>query len=155
MTSQSDLSPQTIPKKAITVRFQRTAIIGYIGLLVLMPIWLFLIAPREGYSNGFIFVVYILPLLLPLKGIIQDKPYTYAWANFIVMLYFIHGLTLLWIAQDQLLWVLLELLFASMMFVGCTYYARHRGQELGLKIRKLKDELAQEKAEQEYDRKNQ
>ncbi|MEH6395783.1 DUF2069 domain-containing protein [Pseudoalteromonas sp.] len=154
MTTRSDLNPQLTPKKALTVRFQRIAIIGYVGLLLLMPLWLFLIAPREGHSNGFIFVVYILPLLLPLKGIIQDKPYTYAWANFIVMFYFIHGFTLLWVAQDQLLWVLLELLFASMMFIGCTYYARHRGQELGLKIRKLKDELAQEKAEQEYDRKN-
>ena len=134
-----------VAKKPITKRFQRFALIGYIGLLVLMPIWLFLIAPREGHSNAFIFVVYILPLLLPLKGIIQDKPYTYAWANFIVMFYFIHGFTLLWVAQEQLICVLLELTFASLMFIGCTYYARHRGQELGLKIRKLKEDLAEEK----------
>tara|TARA_Y100000310_G_scaffold28232_1_gene26891 strand:+ start:160 stop:615 length:456 start_codon:yes stop_codon:yes gene_type:complete len=143
---------QPVAKKTITKRFQRFALIGYIGLLVLMPIWLFLIAPREGHSNAFIFVVYILPLLLPLKGIIQDKPYTYAWANFIVMFYFIHGFTLLWVAQEQLIWVLLELIFASLMFIGCTYYARHRGQELGLKIRKLKEELAEEKAAHEHDK---
>ncbi|CAM4399020.1 DUF2069 domain-containing protein [Pseudoalteromonas ostreae] len=154
MTSHSGLNPQLTPKKAITIRFQRIAIIGYIGLLLLMPLWLFLLEPREGHSNGFIFVVYILPLLLPLKGIIQDKPYTYAWANFIVMFYFIHGFTLLWVAQEQLIWVVLELLFASMMFIGCTYYARRRGQELGLKIQKLKDELATEKAAHEFDNKD-
>lgn len=139
-------------KKPITVKFQRTAIFGYVGLLILMPLWMFVFAPREGHSNGFIFTVYILPLLFPLKGIIQDKAYTYAWANFIVMLYFIHGLTLLWVAQDELVWVLLELLFASAMFIGCTYYARHRGQELGLKIRKLKDDLAEEKAAHEHEK---
>lgn len=139
-------------KKAITVLFQRIALFGYFGLLILMPLWMFVFVPREGYSNGFIFFVYILPLLLPLKGIIQDKPYTYAWANFIVMLYFIHSFTLLWIAQDELIWVLLELLFATCMFIGCTYYARHRGQELGLKIRKLKDELAEEKAAHEHNK---
>lgn len=151
-TSPSDLSVKQTPKKSITLKFQRTAIIGYVGLLILMPLWLFFIAPRDGHSNGFMFAVYILPLLLPLKGIIQDKPYTYAWANFIVMFYFIHGFTLLWVATDELIWVLLELLFASMMFIGCTYYARHRGQELGLKIRKLKEELAEEKAAHEQDK---
>ena len=35
---------------------------------------------------------------------------------------------------------LLELLFSCLMFVGCTYYARNRGKELGLKIPKLKDD---------------
>ncbi|AOT07909.1 DUF2069 domain-containing protein [Pseudoalteromonas luteoviolacea] len=133
------------PKQPKTRLFHRLALFGYFGLLILMPVWLFLLSPREGHSAGFIFVVYILPLLLPLKGIVQDKPYTFAWANFIVLIYFIHGFTLLWIAKDEWLWVSLELIFATSMFIGCTYYARHRGQELGLKIRKLKEDLADEK----------
>ncbi|KZN64745.1 membrane protein [Pseudoalteromonas luteoviolacea CPMOR-1] len=133
------------PKQPKTKKFHRLALFGYFGLLILMPVWLFLLSPREGHSIGFMFAVYILPLLLPLKGIIQDKPYTFAWANFIVLIYFIHGFTLLWIATDELLWVSLELIFATSMFIGCTYYAKHRGQELGLKIRKLKHDLADEK----------
>ncbi|MDP4983038.1 DUF2069 domain-containing protein [Pseudoalteromonas tunicata] len=142
-----------IEKKSITKKFQRLALFGYIGLLILMPLWMFMFSPRDGHSNGFIFLVYILPLLLPLKGIIEDKTYTYAWANFIVMIYFIHGFTLLWVSPEERLFVLLELLFASAMFVGCTYYSRHRGQELGLKIRKLKDELAEEKEAHSHDSK--
>ncbi len=139
-------------KKPITKRFQTIALIGYFGLLILMPLWLFVLSPRENHSLGFIFTLYIAPLLLPLYGIIRDKPYTYAWANFVVIIYFMHGFTLLWISPDELLFVLLELVFASCMFIGCTYYARYRGQELGLKIRKLKDELAQEKASFENDK---
>ncbi|ATC94206.1 DUF2069 domain-containing protein [Pseudoalteromonas tunicata] len=142
-----------IEKKSITKKFQRLALFGYIGLLILMPLWMFMFSPRDAHSNGFIFLVYILPLLLPLKGIIEDKTYTYAWANFIVMIYFIHGFTLLWVSPEERLFVLLELLFASAMFVGCTYYSRHRGQELGLKIRKLKDELAEEKEAHSHDSK--
>ncbi|WP_105254529.1 DUF2069 domain-containing protein [Pseudoalteromonas sp. T1lg75] len=144
-----------IAKKPLTKRYQRLALVGYIGLLLLMPLWLFVFSPRSDYSFAFTFGLYIVPLLLPLKGIIQDKPYTYAWANFIVMIYFIHGFTLLWVSPDERLWVILELLFASCMFIGCTYYARHRGQELGLKVGKLKDDLANEKAAQEYHRQNQ
>ena len=134
-----------VAKKPITKRFQFFALTGYIGLLILMPLWLFVLSPREGYSTGFVFAVYVLQLLLPLKGIIQDKPYTYAWANFIVMLYFIHGLTMLWVSPDELWLAILEVALATSMFIGCTYYARHRGQELGLKIRKLKEDLADEK----------
>ncbi|KZN61448.1 DUF2069 domain-containing protein [Pseudoalteromonas luteoviolacea] len=141
-----------IPKQPTTKLFYKLALFGYLGLLVLMPVWLFLISPREGHSAGFMFVVYILPLLLPLRGIIKDKPYTFAWANFIVLIYFIHGFTLLWISSNELIWVLLELLFSTCMFIGCTYYARHRGQELGLKIRKLKEDLADEKSAHENER---
>ena len=135
-----------IEKKPVTKKFQRLALFGYVGLLILMPLWMFVFARPAGYSDGFLFSLYILPLLLPLIGIILDKTYTYAWANFIVMIYFIHGFTLLWTSPELRLWVILELVFASAMFIGCTYYSRHRGQELGLKIRKLKDDLADEKA---------
>ena len=139
-------------KKPITVKFQRIALIGYIGLLLLMPLWMYFVPPQEGPLDVMSLFVPIIPLLLPLRGIIKDNTYTYAWANFVVMLYFIHGLTMLWVAPDELIWVLLELLFASFMFIGCTYYARHRGQELGLKIRKLKEDLADEKAANELNK---
>ena len=139
-------------KKPITVKFQRIALIGYIGLLILMPLWMYFVPPQEGPLDVMSLFVPIIPLLLPLRGIIKDNTYTYAWANFVVMLYFIHGLTMLWVAPDELIWVLLELLFASFMFIGCTYYARHRGQELGLKIRKLKEDLTDEKAANELNK---
>ena len=139
-------------KKPITIKFQRTALIGYIGLFILMPLWMYIVPPQERPLDVVSLFLPIIPLLLPLRGIIKDNTYTYAWANFIVMLYFIHGLTMLWVAPDELIWVLLELVFASAMFIGCTYYARHRGQELGLKIRKLKEELAEEKAANEHNK---
>lgn len=139
-------------KKPITVKFQRIAIFGYVGLLLLFPLWMYFVPPLNGNASVVSLFVPIIPLLLPLRGFIKDNTYTYAWANFIVMLYFIHGLTMLWAAPDELIWVLLELVFASAMFIGCTYYARHRGQEQGLKIRKLKEELAEEKAANEYDK---
>ena len=83
--------------------------------------------------------MFTLPLLLPIKGLIQGKPYTYAWANFIVMLYFLHGLTTLWVSDSDTLWASIELVFATMMFISGTYYAKYRGQELGLSIRAKKE----------------
>ncbi|OIQ47049.1 MAG: hypothetical protein BM565_08485, partial [Gammaproteobacteria bacterium MedPE] len=86
------------------------------------------------------FLLTVGPLLLPLKGILKRQPYTYAWSNFIVMFYLLHGLTLIWDRPDERLYVMTELVLALMMFIGCSYFAKFRGQELGLSIRKKKDE---------------
>ncbi len=134
-----------------TATYRKIALIGYIGLLILMPLWLFVINPGS-LSASLTFCLFILPLLLPLKGMIQGKPYTYAWANFIVLIYFLHSLTTLWVDSADRYLAGLEFIFASCMFYGATYYAKFRGKELGLGIKKLKVEMAEEKARMEGER---
>lgn len=131
--------------------YLRLARVGYWGLWLLIPIWLLWLAPatyggaNEVSGNKLISTGLLwLPLWLPMYGIIRAKAYTFAWANFIVMIYFVHSLTNLWVSSGlyQLL-ALLELALATLMFIGCTYYARYRGMELGLKIPRLKDDPRQ------------
>jgi len=130
-----------IQKKRFTTQtHKKLALIGYFALLLFMPLYLLWLSPSEGLSPTISLVMFTLPLLFPLKGLIQGKPYTYAWANFIVMWYFLHSLTTLWVSPEDMLWALLELIFASMMFIFGSYYAKYRGQELGLSIRKKKNE---------------
>lgn len=83
--------------------------------------------------------MFVVPLLLPIRGILSGNPYTYAWTNFIVMIYFLHSLTTLWVAPEDRLWAAIELILASALFFAATYYAKYKGQELGLSIRKKKD----------------
>lgn len=112
---------------------------GYFGLLIFLPLWHLILVPSE--MNKYVtFMLTVGPLLLPLKGILKRQPYTYAWSNFIVMFYLLHGLTLIWDRPDERLYVIVELVLALMMFIGCSYFAKFRGQELGLSIRKKKDE---------------
>ncbi|MEW6992030.1 DUF2069 domain-containing protein [Colwelliaceae bacterium 6441] len=122
-----------------TQSHKKIALIGYFSLLIYMPIWLLVISPSEGLSPMLTLIMFTLPLLFPLKGLVQGKPYTFAWSNFIVMIYFLHSLTTIWVSEDDLVWGILELLFATMMFISGSYYAKYRGQELGLSIRKKKD----------------
>ena len=112
---------------------------GYFGLLIFLPLWHLILVP--SVMNKYVtFLLTVGPLLLPLKGILKRQPYTYAWSNFIVMFYLLHGLTLIWDRPDERLYVVTELVLALMMFNGCSYFAKFRGQELGLSIRKKKDE---------------
>ena len=122
-----------------TTTLKRITLFGYFSLLFYMPIWLIFVSDDTALSIPLTIVMFILPLLFPLKGLVQGNPYTYAWSNFIVMIYFLHSLTTLWVSADEKLWALGELFFASVMFIAGSYYAKYRGQELGLSIRKKKD----------------
>ncbi len=121
-----------------TESHRKIALTGYFSLFIFMPLWLLVLNPSDGLSPWLNLVMFTLPLVFPLKGLVKGDPYTYAWANFIVMIYFLHSLTTLWVSPSDILWASLELLFATMMFISGTYYAKYRGQELGLSIRKKK-----------------
>lgn len=125
-------------QKISTKNLRRMALFGYFSLLLFMPLWLLVLSPSGALSTSTTLILFTLPLLFPLKGLLQGNPYTYAWANFIVLIYFLHSLTTLWVIPDDRLWAFLELIFATVMFLGCSYYAKYRGQELGLSIRKKK-----------------
>ena len=104
-----------------------------------MPIWLIILNPSTGLSPTLSLVMFTLPLLFPLKGLVQGNPYTYAWSNFIVMIYFLHSLTTLWVSSEDFIWALIELFLATTMFIAGSYYTKYKGQELGLSIRKKKE----------------
>jgi uncharacterized membrane protein len=123
-----------------TNTYKKIALLGYFSLLIYMPLWLIVLSPSSALGTTTTLVFFTLPLLFPLKGLLQSNPFTYAWSNFIVLIYFLHSLTSLWVLPEETLFATLELIFASLMFFGCTYYAKFRGQELGLSIRKPKTE---------------
>ena len=127
-------------QRVSTNNLKKIALIGYFSLLFFMPLWLLVLSPSESLSIGTSLLLFTVPLLFPLKGLLQGNPFTYAWSNFIVLIYFLHSLTTLWVLPEDRIWAMLELIFASTMFYGATYYAKFRGQELGLSIRKKKSD---------------
>lgn len=136
-----------------TKNFRVLTLICYFGLLAWLPIWLLFLSSENLLSTGFILLIYITPLLLPFRGIIEGKPYTHAWTNFVVMFYLMHGLTSIYAVSEEWFYALVELVLATGLFVGCSFYARLRGRELGLGLPKLKEEMAEEKAHFEADTK--
>lgn len=108
---------------------------GYIALVLLLTGWFVQQGLAGVYSMAFC-LLFIVPLILPLKGIIQGNPYTYAWASFILCLYLLHGLTLLYVTTDALVFAAIESILISALLIGFPYYARMRGRELGLGLKK-------------------
>ena len=141
MTTSPSSTAATVPMAANTARYLLLGRIGFFGLWLLQPLWILWLAPPQLGNVYVLLALLWLPLWLPFYGIVKGHAYTLAWANFIVMIYFLHSLTNLWVATGMHLYLsVLELLLASLMFIGCTYYARFRGMEQGLKIPRLKDD---------------
>lgn len=128
-----------------TKHYRLLALTCHVLLLLWIIVWQFLLRTEQVYSVLFVVVVYIIPLVLPLPGVIKGKPYTHAWANFIVLFYVIHGLTILYAEPHEWIYACIELLLAIGMFVGCSVYARKRGRELGEGLQKLSVVMDQER----------
>lgn len=129
----------TDARRFSTPTLKKITLASYFSLLFFMPTWLIFINPTEGFSPLLTLAMFTLPLLFPLRGLIKGNPYTYAWSNFVIMIYFLHSLTTLWVVPEDTLWASIELLLCSTMFIAGSYYAKYRGQELGLSIRKKKE----------------
>ena len=117
----------------------RATLIGYFGLILLVPIWNLVWYPSEKFSNEVLTGLWLFPLIFPLVGLLKGKAYTHAWSGFIAVIYICHALTSMVTNFAELPAILLELIFASMFLFGGMYFAKWRGEQLGLQLPKSKD----------------
>ena len=102
---------------------------GYFSLLLLLIIWHGFIFPAEKQPwliLGFI----IVPLLFPLRGLLKETPYTYAWTSFLILLYFMHGTVEVWANAEQRIFAAIEIYLSVQVYIGAIYYARLQGRAL-------------------------
>ncbi len=132
--------------KPATKAYRLLALSANLALLAWVAIWQISLSPHPHISSTTLAIAWCIPLLLPLPGILAGKPYTHAWANFVLMLYFLHALTIIYVDGGERLLAIIELLLTSGAFVGNILYARARGKELGLKLSRLSEVEKKERA---------
>ncbi|ABS07924.1 DUF2069 domain-containing protein [Shewanella baltica] len=113
--------------------------LGYFALVLLLGGW-FVGQGISGEYTLLFSLLWIVPLLLPAKGVFQGNPYTYAWASFVLCLYMLHGLTLLYVTTYAFAFALIEVLLIGVLLIAFPFYARIRGRELGLGLKKKSKE---------------
>jgi len=131
LTAMADVNPELLPQ--VEAEKQK---------------WLERQASHESYPLAKA-LIWIFPLLLPLYGLVKGKPYTAAWSNFVVMIYYMHSLTLMYTDPDERYLAILEFALANCMLFGNGIYARMQGKQLGLGLDKLKVVMAEEKEREE------
>ncbi|RZU98989.1 DUF2069 domain-containing protein [Spiribacter vilamensis] len=64
----------------------------YVALAVLLFAWLIWLDPPPASLRSPLLLVFLLPLLLGLRGILHRRRYTLQWTGMLILLYFMHGL---------------------------------------------------------------
>ena len=127
-----------MPKmQRLTYFCRQTALFNHCSLIIFISLWQLQLSPHPQLSAFIITVLWVIPLLLPLSGIFAAKPYTHAWANFILMFYVLHAVMLIVLNDGERTLAAIELIIVSVCFVNNILFARLRAKELGIKLKRL------------------
>jgi uncharacterized membrane protein len=101
------------------------ALTSMIGLIVLGLAWEMWLAPiRPG---GSLLALKVLPLCLPLAGILKNRMYTYRWMSLLVWIYFTEGATRAWSDKPPGNYLaMLEVVLCLLLFAACALHVRLR-----------------------------
>jgi uncharacterized membrane protein len=94
-----------------------------IALIILGLAWELWLAPTGSGTLA----LKVLPLCIPLAGLLKNRMYTYRWVSLMVWLYFTEGVVRAWSDRSPGNWLAgLEVLLCVVLFVACTMHIRLR-----------------------------
>jgi len=107
--------------------YRWTALVGYFGLLLSLYLLLFIFNKPEPHNMLPALVFYIGPLMFPLRGLLNGRAYTHAWAGYLALFYFIVGVWYAGAEADRLIGILITL-SSIVFFIGAIIFARLQGK---------------------------
>jgi uncharacterized membrane protein len=114
-----------------TVALSRGLAVGsLLALIVLGVAWELWLAPLR--PGGSWLVIKVLPLCLPLAGLLRRRMYTYRWVSLVVWIYFAEGVVRAY--SDRGLsarLALLEIALCLILFAACALHVRIRLRKAG------------------------
>jgi len=107
------------------VTSQTVAVTSLLGLIALGLAWELWLAPvRPG---GSWLALKVLPLCLPLAGLLKRRMYTYRWVSLMVWIYFTEGVVRAWSDPPPAQWLALaEIALCLLLFAACAAHVRIR-----------------------------
>ena len=123
--STADGPPPTSNERAVAAT-RALAVASLLGLIVLGLAWELWLAPLR--PGGSLLALKVLPLAIPLAGLLKRRMYTYRWVSLLVWLYFTEGVVRAWSDTQPAGRVLagIEIVLCLALFVACAWHVRTR-----------------------------
>ena len=104
---------------------RRLTVASLLGLILFGLAWELWLAPLR--PGGSWLALKVLPLCLPLAGLLKNRMYTYRWLSLLVWLYFTEGVVRATSESGAGAWLAaLEVLLCLSLFAGCVLHIRLR-----------------------------
>ncbi|MBT3197671.1 MAG: DUF2069 domain-containing protein [Gammaproteobacteria bacterium] len=103
---------------------------SYFALLLHLLLWITWLGPSHYFPTAMVLIAMLVPLLLPLRGLLHGNPYTHAWSGFLALFYFIHGVGDFFINPPERLYSGIEIFLSLSFFFSAAFYARFVGKRL-------------------------
>ena len=101
------------------------AVGSLIGMILLGLAWELWLAPLR--PGGSWLALKVLPLCIPLAGLLKNRMYTYRWVSLMVWLYFTEGVVRAWSDKPPGNWLALaQVVLCLALFVACALHVRLR-----------------------------
>ena len=121
LPSDIDAPASSLPP---VVAWSRALAVGsLLGLIVLGLAWELVLAPTGNRTLA----LKVLPLAVPLVGLLKNRMYTYRWVSLMIWLYFIEGVIRATGDRGISAWLAgAEVLLCVVLFVACAVHVRWR-----------------------------
>ena len=97
---------------------------SYLALLVLQPLWHALLPRPMGSGNWLLALAAVIPLLLPLRGLLKGSLRSMTWAGYLVMLYLLIGITEAWSNPPQRIPALIQTILVFVFIAAVLIFSR-------------------------------
>ncbi len=127
MDSIMPVSMTTLPNHVSRTRL--LAVLSLTGLIVLGLVWELWLAPLR--PGGTLLALKVVPLCIPLAGLLKNRMYTYRWVSLFIWLYFTEGVVRAWgDAAPSCYFAFAEVVLCVVLFTACALHVRLRFQFL-------------------------
>ncbi|MEY2618394.1 MAG: hypothetical protein RL522_1396 [Pseudomonadota bacterium] len=104
---------------------RRLAVGSLLALIALGLAWELWLAPLR--PGGTWVALKVLPLCLPLAGLLRHRLYTYRWVSLLVWIYFTEGVVRAWSDRPPSSWLaMIEIALCLALFAACAAHVRLR-----------------------------
>jgi uncharacterized membrane protein len=121
--SQTPIYAGTNPRQIDAIRW--LAVGCLLALIALGLSWELFLAPLR--PGGSWLALKVLPLCIPLAGLLKNRMYTYRWVSLLVWIYFTEGVVRAWSDKAPSNYLaLLEVVLCLALFTACALHVRLR-----------------------------